>query len=89
MWEKLKLWFISIRPELIKALKAMIKLGIDVLLPIAFRAVMQAEATGKTGPEKFQIACDYVKNEAPNAAIGAIMTAVQNAWATKEANGWK
>ena len=89
MWESFKTWLIGIRPELMKFLKAAIKLGIDALLPIAINAVMQAESRGGSGSDKFKYACDYVKVNAPQAAIGAVMTAVQNAWATKEAEGWK
>lgn len=89
MWNDFKLWFAGIRPDLMKFLKAAIKLGIDVLLPLAINAVMAAEVLGGSGDEKFKYACSYVKANAPQAAMGAIMTAVQNAWATKEADGWK
>lgn len=89
MWDKLKLFFVMIRPDLIRFLKAAVKIGIDILIPIALDAVTKAEASGGTGEEKFQFACDYVKAQAPKAAVGAVMTVVQNAWAVKEAEGWK
>ena len=89
MWEAIKAWWVGIRPELKRFLTAAIKLGIDVLLPIAIQAVTQAQAKGGTGEEKFKFAVDYMKSQAPDAALGVIQTAVQNAWATKEAEGWK
>ena len=88
MWEKIKLIWAGIKPDLIKLLKALIKLSIDVLLPIAIEAVTQAQVKGESGEEKFKYACDYVKAQAPKAAIGAVQTAVQSAWAQKEAEGW-
>jgi len=89
MWAKIKLFFTAIKPDLIRFLKAAIKMGIDILLPIAIEAVTQAEINGGTGSEKFKFATDYVKLKAPDAALGVISTTVQNAWATKEAEGWK
>ena len=88
MWEKFKLFWTRIQPDLIRFIKAAIKLGIDILLPIAIEAVMQAEVRGGSGKEKFEFATGYVKTQAPKAAIGAIATAVQGAWATKEVEGW-
>ena len=55
MWEAFKIWFADIQPDLMKILKALVKIGVDVL----------------------------------QAAIGAVMTAVQNAWVLREAEGWK
>ena len=89
MWESFKLWFAGIQPDLMKILKALIKIGVDVLIPLALNAVQYAEKQGGSGQDKFQTACDYVKTNAPQAAIGAIMTAVQNAWVIREAEGWK
>ena len=89
MWESFKLWFSGIQPDMIKILKALIKIGVDVLLPLALNAVNYAERQGGTGSDKFDIACEYVKANAAQAAIGAIMTAVQNAWVLREAEGWK
>lgn len=89
MWEKFKLWLAGIKPELIKFIKAAVKMGIDILLPIAIEAVVSAERHGGTGKEKFDFACDQVKAQAPKALAGAVMTAVQNAWAVKEADGWE
>ena len=89
MWQKFKLWFAGIKPDLFRFLKAAIKLGIDILLPTAIEAVTQAEIRGGTGKEKFEFATGYVKTQAPKAAIGAIATAVQGAWATKEVEEWK
>ena len=89
MWDSFKLWFAGIQPDLMKILKALIKIGVDVLLPLALNAVNYAERQGGTGPEKFDAACNYVKTNAPEAAIGSIMTAVQNAWAQREAEDWR
>lgn len=89
MWEKVKLLFSGIQPDLMKILKALVKIGVDVLLPLAINAVNYAERQGGTGPEKFDAACNYVKANAAQVTIGAIMTAVQNAWAQREAEGWK
>ena len=88
MWESFKLWFAGIRPELMVFLKAAIKMGVDVLLPLAINAVMAAEKRGGTGAEKREYACSYVKANALNATAGVILTAVQNAWAIKQADGW-
>jgi len=90
MWEKIKLIFQQIKPDLIRLLKALIKIGVDVLLPLAFNAVRQAEAQPNLkGMEKMDFAINLVKAQAPNATLGAIMTAVQNEWAAAEANDWK
>lgn len=89
MWQNFKLWFAGIQPDLLRFLKAAIKMGLDVLLPMAINAVIQAEAHGGSGDEKFKFACTYVKANAPQAALGIIKSAVQDAWAIKEAEGWK
>ena len=89
MWTKIKLIFQKIQPDLIRFLKAAIKMAIDTLLPVALNAVVQAQARGGTGSEKFAFAVDHVKSRAPEAALGAVHTAVQSAWATKEAEGWE
>lgn len=79
----------EITPELIRYLKAAIKLGIRTLLPIALEAVSRAQQRGGTGEEKFKFAVDYVKSQAPAAAMGAIHTVVQDAYLTRTAEGWK
>lgn len=93
MLEKIKLLWMAIRPELIRFLKAAIKIGIDTLLPIALEAVVNAEVKGRaqgwSGSQKFDYAASEVKSKVPAAAIGQIMSAVQNAWVIKEAEGWK
>ena len=88
-WKKITAWWKGVSPELKRFLKAALKLGIDALLPVALSAVVQAEKKGGSGKEKFDFAYGYVKTQYPKALSGAIMTAVQNAWATKEAEGWK
>ena len=88
MWDSFKLWFAGIKPDLMKILKALIKIGVDTLIPLAINAVNYAERQGGTWDQKYNNAYDYVKTNAPDAARGAIMTAVQNAWAQREAEGW-
>jgi len=79
----------EITPELFRYLRAAIKLSITTLLPIALDGVVRARAHGGTGKEKFYYAVDYVKSQAPDAALGAIQTAVQDAYLTKTAEGWE
>ncbi len=88
MWQKIKMIFTKIKPDIIRLIKAILKMSVDVLLPIALNAVVAAEKNGGTGKEKFDFAVDQVKRQAPKAAIGAAMSAVQNAWVIKEGEGW-
>lgn len=88
MWGSIKAWFAGVSPLFLQYFKAALKLGIDALLPVAINAVMIAEKTDKSGSEKFDYAVEYVKEKAPKALTGAVVTAVQQAWATKEADGW-
>ncbi|MEA3272319.1 MAG: hypothetical protein U9P90_01475 [Patescibacteria group bacterium] len=64
-------------------------MAIDILLPIALDAVVKAEAHGGTGNEKFNYALEYMQKEVPDAAIGKVKSAIQDAWLIKEAEGWK
>ncbi len=72
--------------------KAILKFMFNVIFPIALIGVEKAELQfpgSGYGKEKFEFATEYVKAQAPEAATKAILSAVQAAWMTKEAEGWK
>ena len=65
MWDSFKLWFAGIQPDLMRILKALIKIGVDVLLPLALNAVNYAERQGGTGSDKFDIASKQMRHRRP------------------------
>lgn len=86
----LKFWA-AIKPSdatMKRLFKALLTVGAQVF-EAALVAVMSAEATGKSGKEKFILACMAVQQQFPTIAAGVIQTYVQNAWFTKETEGWK
>ena len=88
MWDRIKtgfkVWFASIRPELISFLKFAINLGVEILLPIAGRAVLEAaQHKDLTGTQKFEFATEYVRANAPDAAMEAIVNAVRIEYTNK------
>jgi len=88
MWEKFKtklaLFWVKIQPELYKFLMVVKEIGIDVLLPIAIKAVAQAALQKNlSGSEKFDFATDYVKAQAPDAVANAAVIAVRIAFTSQ------
>jgi len=91
MWEKIKtklnLLWIQIKPELYQFVKAVIRAGIDILLPIAIDAVSQAVLQKNlSGKEKFEFAVDVVKKKVPDVAIDKALNAVRIAYTAKSGN---
>ena len=85
MWEKIKIklqmMWVQIKPELYKFLKTVVKLGIDILLPLAIEAVASAMAQkGLSGKERFEFAVGEVKKKAPDAAANGVLNAVRIAY---------
>lgn len=92
MWGKIKLFWKINSPEIMRLFKAILRFSFNVIFPLALEAVGNAEKQfpgSGYGKEKFEFATDYVKAQAPEAAAKAVLSAVQAAWMTKEAEGWK
>jgi len=88
MWDKFKLkmalLWVQIKPELYSFIKIVVKLGIDVLLPLAIEAVTQAAGQkGLSGKDRFDYATNYVKAQVPEATVNAVLNAVRIAYSNK------
>ena len=87
---KAKVFWKTISPEMLKAVKVLLQIGVDVILPIALDAVVVAfTQKGLSGKERFEFAKKQVEIQAPKATAEAVVNAVRMAYMSKTLEGSK